>query len=274
MITFAGRRLRNFALVGLATGVLAATNHLYDVSLRDAAFFNGWLLTGGMVFLTLMNLRKKLPVLSLVPVAVWLQLHIYVGLLCAVLFFVHAGLRAPRGTLDIALWIGSVGLFASGVLGLLLSRQLPHRISACGERVLFERIPGLCAHLAGQAQDLALKSVAQSGSSTIADFYVAQLDDYLRRPRHFWSHVLDRHRPLRQMQTLIAELKQYQDADGRAILGEIAELVESKHRLDRQHAYSLVLKGWLFLHVPLTYGVLLLSAAHILAAYALASGAP
>ena len=274
MNSFAGRRLRNVALVALTTGAVVTTNHIYDVSLRDAAFFNGWLLTGTMAFLTLMNLRKKLPVLSFVSVATWLQLHIYIGLLSAVLFFVHAGLRAPRGALDIGLWLGSVGLFASGIIGILLSRHLPHRISGCGERVLFERIPSLCAQLTHQAQELALKSVGQSGSSTIADFYVAQLDGYLRRPRHFWSHVLDRHRPLRHMQTLIAELKQYQDAEGRVILNEIAELVESKHQLDRQYAYSLVLKGWLFVHVPLTYGVVLLAAAHILAAYALASGAP
>lgn len=274
MTTFAGRRLRNFGLVSLAIGAVAATDHLYDLSLRDSAFFNGWLLTGCMVFLTLMNLRKKVPVLSFVPVSAWLQLHVYVGLLCAVLFFIHAGLRLPMGTAEAALWLGCVGLIASGAIGLLLSRHLPHRISGCGERVFFERIPALCTQLTEQAQELALKSVAQSGSSSIADFYVAQLDRYLRRPRNFWSHVLEHHRPLRHMQTLIAEMKQYQDADGRAILGEIGELVESKDQLDRQHAFYLVLKGWLFLHIPLTYGVLLVSATHILVVYALASGAP
>ena len=58
------------------------------------------------------------------------------------------------------------------------------------------------------------------------------------------------------------------------ILGEIDSLVSAKADLDYQHAMQLTLKSWLFLHLPLNYGLMLFTLVHIVIVYAFASGAP
>jgi hypothetical protein len=48
-------------------------------------------------------------------------------------------------------------------------------------------------------------------------------------------------------------------------------LVERKDRLDYAHALQSVLKGWLFVHMPATYGMILLALVHLLLVYAFGS---
>ena len=153
MISFAQRRLRNICLTALAAATVILFDHLYEISLRDSAFFDGWILFSGMVFLGLLNIRKKIPVLPLVPASAWLQAHIHVGFLCALVFLLHSKFRLPDGAFETGLWVGFVALVASGVAGLLLSRELPQRISGSGERIIFERLPFFRAQLAEKAQD-------------------------------------------------------------------------------------------------------------------------
>jgi hypothetical protein len=43
----------------------------------------------------------------------------------------------------------------------------------------------------------------------------------------------------------------------------LADLIEAKRNLDAQLAGQRLLKLWLFVHVPLTYGLLVLIAAHV-----------
>lgn len=274
MTHFAQRRLRNLSLAWLAAGALVLCDHLYRISLRDPAFFNGWILFGAMAFLTLLNLRKKVPVLPLLSASAWLQLHVYVGALCVVLFLVHSRFRVPNGLLETALWAGFAGLVVSGVIGLLLTRVLPARIGGTGERLIFERLPAFRAQLAAQVQELAIESVAVSGSSAIADFYGTRLAAYFRKPRNVLSHLIQRDAALRRLRSQLAELKHYQGARGQEILGQIGELIETKNQLDCQYSLQLALRAWLFFHIPLAYSVLLLSAAHVFLAYALDSGAP
>lgn len=268
------RRLCNVGMTAFSTVFVVGLIHLYDTSLRDQAFFDGWLLVLCMVVLTLFNARKKLPVLPLLSASTWLQLHVHVGTLCALIFLIHTRFRLPNGTLETMLWIVFVLVIVSGGIGLFLSRQLPARLSARGERVIFERIPGLQAKLAGQARALAIQAAQESGSRATADFYDTRLHAYLTHDRHFWSHLIGSDAPLRRYRGALKDLHRYQDASGRAILNELDEIVVAKDNLEHQYALQLALKMWLFVHIPLTYSVLLLSAVHIVLVYAFASGTP
>ena len=48
--------------------------------------------------------------------------------------------------------------------------------------------------------------------------------------------------------------------------------MKKKNELDYQYALQGVLKGWLFIHIPLTYGMLLLAITHLVLAYAFSGG--
>ncbi|MGI9499036.1 MAG: hypothetical protein ACR2P3_03295 [Geminicoccaceae bacterium] len=274
MTTFGQRRLRNLAITGMMAGLILAVELLYDMSLRDAAFMNGWLLFCCMVLLSIFNLRKKLNILPLIRVSTWLQLHIYTGLTCLLLFLLHTSFSLPNGPFEIILWILYMVVTVSGLIGVALSRLLPHRISARGERVIFERIPVLRAQIARDIEHLAVTSVQETRAATIADFYVADLAPYLQRPKHLIGHLIGGNRPERRLHVAIRELERYLDERGRQILGEIDQLVSAKADLDYQYAMQLTLKSWLFFHLPLNYGLMLFTLVHVVIVYAFASGAP
>ena len=274
MTTFGQRRLRNLAITGMVIGLIIAIDLLYDMSLRDSAFLNGWTLFVCMILLSIFNLRKKLNILPLMRMAVWLQVHIYVGFVCLLLFLLHTDFALPNGLFEIILWMLYMTMTVSGVVGVFLSRVLPHRISARGERVIFERIPVLRAQIARDVEDLAMTSVKETRASTIADFYVAELAPYLQHPRHLFGHLLGATKPERRLHIAIRELERYLDERGRQILEEIDALVSAKADLDYQYATQLTLKGWLFFHLPLNYGLMLFTLAHVIIVYAFATGAP
>ena len=48
---------------------------------------------------------------------------------------------------------------------------------------------------------------------------------------------------------------------------QLAEFVRAKDNLDFQRAVQGMLKGWLFVHIPLTYALLLFAAVHGLLAW-------
>ena len=52
----------------------------------------------------------------------------------------------------------------------------------------------------------------------------------------------------------------------------LGRLMKKKNELDYQYALQGVLKGWLFIHIPLTYGMLLLALTHLVLAYAFSGG--
>lgn len=274
MSSFAQRRFVNLTLAFLFGGLLVLFNTLYEMSLRDAAFLNGWLLFAGMVFLTLFNARKKLPFLPLMAASTWLQVHVYLGLICALLFFLHCDFRLPNGQFEILLWSATVALFVTGLIGLVISRRLPLRLRAGGERILFERIPSFRAQLANEAETLAYNSLDETDNTAVANFYWTVLAPYLRKPRNLLAHLAGSRKHARRLENQIRELQRYENTQGRAALTRLGEITVAKDNLDHQYALQLTLKLWLFFHLPLSYSVLVLSVTHVGLAYAFGSAAP
>jgi len=258
----------NLALAVLAAAAVVLLNHLYYLSLRDASFVNGWMLLALMVFLALFNARKKLPMLPLLNASTWLQVHVYVGLLAAVLFLLHTRLRLPGGAVELLLWCTVVGLLASGFVGLFLSRYIPPRLRAHGELVLFERIPAYRAQLATEAETLVVESVRETASSALAELYAERLAAYFARPGNLLAHLIESGGPIHRLRREMRAHERYLDARGREALKQLEELVLAKENLDYQHALQLVLKGWLFVHVPLTFAMAVLALTHVTLVYA------
>jgi len=271
-MTFAVRALRNTAFLVLASAIVLGLTWSYGLSLHDTAFLSGWMLLVGVAFLTAFNLRKKLPVLPLLSVSTWLQLHIYIGWLVIVLFLLHTSLRWPTGGLETGLWLLFVAVALSGVIGIVLSRVLPRRLRLHGERLIFERIPAFRAQLAGEVENLAMESVTQISSNTIAEYYTSRLQPFFRKPRNVWAHLLGSNEALQRLSREIRSLERYLDSKGQETLKEIEWRVAAKDNLDQQYAVQLFLKGWLFVHLPLTYGLVLVAAVHAVVVYAFDGG--
>lgn len=271
-LTSAGGLWRTLLWSAGAVVVTAGVLFVYSASLHNTAFLSGWILLGLMLFLAVYNLRKKLTYPPLRSSSAWLRSHLVVGFLSIVLFLLHTGLRFPDGPLEGALAALYVGLAASGILGLFLSRTVPPRLAVREEEVLFERIPRFRRELREQAEQLVVSCAEEFHTPTLADFYKDRLADFFAGPRNFWRHVYQSGRPLHRLMTDLGSLDRYFNDQEHRIAGDLAELIKAKDNLDYHHAMQGLLKGWLFVHIPLTYALLLLVAVHAWLAHAFFAG--
>ena len=129
------------------------------------------------------------------------------------------------------------------------------------EEVVLERIPQFIAQLRQQAEAVALESAAETGSSTIADFYGGQLADYFARPRHMWLHLQGSRRAYFALMTELTSMTRYLNDQ------EMIQAEKLRALVDSAHALQSVLKAWLFVHIPATYGLILLTLLHLLLVY-------
>jgi hypothetical protein len=258
----------------LIGSVLAVWAHeKYADVMPRFAYLSGWALFAVMLALTFYNARKKISFLPLLSSEAWLQFHIYAGLLTAVLFLVHISYKMPTGWFQGTLAWLYILVMLSGFFGLFASRAIPRRLTTRGGEVFFERIPGIRRQLQDRVEALALKSVGEVKSSTIADFYARELKGFFDGTRNVVPHLFEIRTPLNLVLNKITDLNRYLNESERATMDEIATLVRQKDGLDYHYSLQLVLKLWLFVHIPLTYSLLLWTLAHIVLVFAFSGGA-
>jgi len=273
MTTFAKQRWIGFGLFLITSLGLLRFYARHTGAMPRMAYLTGWALFGVIALLALYNGRKKISFLPLLSSEAWLQFHIYAGLFTGVLFAVHVSYRIPRGWFQgILAWL-YVLVMLSGFLGLFLSRSIPKRLTARGGEVLFELIPAARCSLRDRAEVLALKSITDAKSSTIADFYSSELKAFFDHRHNVGLHLFEVRRPLNRLLNKINDLNRYLNESERATLNELAGLVRQKDGLDYHYSLQLLLRLWLFVHIPLTYSLLLFAVAHIVLVFAFSGGA-
>jgi hypothetical protein len=268
MITFISRRRRNIAILVLASIVSGIVYTIYFLSLRHTSFITGWTLFLIMLALTFFNARKKLPFIPLANSSSWLQFHIYAGLFTGVLFLFHVKLRLPNGNLEVVLALLYLSVFASGIVGILISRIIPRRLAARGEEVIFERILVFQKELREEIEQLVSRALSESKSVPIADFYAGQLLPFFAGQRNFWRHLAQSTQPCQVLLRDLQALHRFMSTEEQEIADKIAALITAKDDLDYHYAHQMVLKYWLFIHIPLTYSLLILSFVHGVMVYA------
>ena len=73
------RRIYYSAVAAITFAGIAWLQADYGTGLRRTQFFDGWILLAGILFLTLFNLRKKLPMLPLGRASNWTRIHVFTG---------------------------------------------------------------------------------------------------------------------------------------------------------------------------------------------------
>ena len=268
----ARRRTRNIIIFLIIAGGLSFYFCTLSQTLTDITIITGWSLFGLMVFLTLYNLRKKFTFLPLGSSAAWLQLHIYAALLTGVLFLFHIDFKIPHGNLEVTMTVMYLLVFISGVIGIIITRQFPKRLSSRDEEYIFERIPVYRKVLRERAETLALDSVTDTNSSLIAEFYRDELASFISQPQYLFQHFWESRRPLLKLLRKVDNLTDYTSEKEKKYLKEMRELVVQKYDLD----YSLCLQGclkyWLFIHIPFTYSLMIFTVLHVILVYAFTGG--
>jgi hypothetical protein len=269
------KRLRQQFVFGLLALLAATAGALWlnakFGALPNYAFLTGWVLLTGMFVLTIYNVRKKLPFLPLGKSETWLQIHIYLGFFTTLLFLIHLNFRLPHGWFEITLACLFVLVSGSGVVGLFFSRALPRRLATRGGEVIFEKIPALLHALKTEAEKLALGPDAKS--PVTAEFYARRLAGFFAGPKNSWLHLVESRRPLNALLAGVEDLRRTGSDAERVTLEKLALLIRQKDGLDYHRALQLTLKSWLFIHIPLTYGLLIFTALHIVLVFGFSGGA-
>jgi len=271
-------------LIAAISGGLLWLVWIYGNGLRDPRYLDGWALACGMGLQLYFHTAIKRGTLSPKSAASWRKIHIFLGYVLIAAFISHSDFSLPDTGFEWALWAGFVLVTLSGIFGAYLAWSLKTK-RRIDESLSYDRIPTLRAELARDVHaavaetEPAAAQIALPGlpvlphDDWIIDLYTNHLRDYFQGPRNFSAHLIGSQRPLKRLTEEIDNLSPYVNQQSREKLAAIKNLVVEKDRLDFARVYLGLTKAWLFVHVPVTYALIVLTVLHILVVYAFSSGA-
>jgi hypothetical protein len=281
MAKYLNGQTRQALLIAAISGGLFWVVWIYGNGLRDPQFLNGWVLAGGMSLQVYFHVAIKSGTLSPKSAMRWRKIHIFVGYLLVAAFLSHTNFSLPDTGFEMALWLGFLLITLSGIFGIYLAWSVKTK-RWVGDLVSYDRIPARSAELARDLQ----ATVAQGNPTAaqialpaapydawIMDLYTNHLREFFGGQGSYTAHLIGSQRPLKRVTDEIDNLTNYVDQRGQDKLAAIRALVVEKDRLDFARVYLGLNKAWLFVHVPVTYSMIVLMVLHILVAYSYSSGA-
>ena len=272
MMAFASRHQSALIVWFVLSLLLVGVYAVEVLSPYRAPFLSGWLLFLVVLILVTYNLLKRISFPSLKMSPDWFRIHVSAGLLTIGLFVLHIGLRVPNGPLEITLALLYAAGAGSGLVGLVLTNVLPRRLTTRGEHVTLEQIPGMRERLRQSVEAVVSRTISEQHSTTLADFYERRLASFLDGPRNYWGHLFA---STGSRQALLAELGALDRSLGekeRESAEELRDLIRMKDALDFQEALQGTVKHWLFIHIPLSYSLLILALVHAIVVSAYTTG--
>jgi hypothetical protein len=264
-------------LIALVSGGLFWLVWIYGNGLRHPRYLDGWVLAGGMALQVYFHIAIKTNSLSPKSATRWRKLHIFLGYLLIAAFISHTDFSLPDTSFEWALWLGFVLVTLSGIFGTYLAWSLQVQ-RGVDEQVSYDRIPARRAELAREAYATVAKSNPAAAAlalptppydAWIMDLYSIHLRSFFNGQRNYAAHLIGSQRPLKRLTDEIDNLSRYVDQRSQDKLAAIKNLVVEKDRLDFARVYLGLAKGWLFVHVPVTYALIVLGVLHIIVVHAI-----
>jgi hypothetical protein len=177
---------------------------------------------------------------------IWLQAHVYLGVVAFLAVLAHADFSWPHGGMGWWLLGLSFWTTATGLVGVGLQKWVPQAM-AQGLKVeaLYERIPRLVVELRGAADAL-----VEGSSETLESFYQRDVRPTLARITPSWGYLLDVRSGRDRALSPFGRIKQFLDEEESEKLDDLVSIVIEKLELDAQYRLQSLLRGWLLLHVP------------------------
>jgi hypothetical protein len=252
---------------------------IYGNGLRDPRYLDGWLLAAGMGIQVYFHIAIKTSSLSPKAAKRFRSVHIFLGYLLIAAFILHSDFTLPDTGFEWALSAGFVLVTLSGIFGTYLewSRRTKGRID---EGVGYDSIPARRAELARDVHAAVVKTdhaaaavalPAPPHDAWIMDLYAAHLRSFFQAQRNFTAHLIGSQRPLKRLTDEIDNLSRFVDQRSQEKLAVVKNLVIEKDRLDFARVHLGLAKGWLYVHVPVTYALIVLTVLHVLVVYAFSS---
>ena len=262
-ISLSQKRTLALTVTMFAVGLTAIAVERVRNQLGDESTLTGFTLLASTAGLYLLTWRKKRAASRLGNLAMWLQIHVYMGTFASVVFLMHIGWPI-RGWFESALAAVFVVVAVSGgVLG-VMSRSTPRRLAAISRDFRVEQIPALQSSIAADAHRLALASAEIGEGATLAEYYQRRLLPFFAAPRGWLYRLLPTGGLRRQLERELADLDRYLAESSLAQRAELAQLLRAKDDLDYHAALQTRLRFLYHCHVALTWSLGLLIAVHVI----------
>jgi hypothetical protein len=250
-----------------------------------------------MLFAGLLGLRKKFPIWRIGRAQTWMRAHLWLGFISFPLILMHGGFHFGGTLTRVLMWL-FIFVYASGLLGAALQHFVPRLHTArLPMETIYEQLDHVRQQLAEEARkiveetcaalegDVGSASERQRALAAAAganwDVTVAtglavdeQASVELRRLLHdeiepFLSHSgthKSRIGKAAVARAMFQQLRVLMPENLHANIDDLESICEEKRQLDEQSRLHKILHGWLLVHIPLSYAVLLLGAWHAVAA--------
>lgn len=273
LVTEAALRWRRRAFVLLLLIVGSYVWYRLDEPFPHGGSFAG--LTYGIVatiligWLILYAVRKRAHKSRLGTLEGWAQAHVYIGLLVPVLVLLHSGFRF-QDRLAVSTMVVLMLVIVTGFAGTVLYTVVPRMLTEVGSdpppseigdqlRQLERSMRRLCRDRSEEFTKVHDHLVAEAKPQMFAAWRLIGGDPLrgVRRRR-------ERRQP--QLRALLASVPEQDQDILKRLMVQVRQHQELHRQLMSQQRYRNLLKSWLYLHVPLTAGLVVLLVCHIIAA--------
>lgn len=268
-------------LVAAISGGLFWLVWVYGSGLRDPRYLDGWMLAAGMAVQLYFHIAIKTKSLPPKSAMRWRKIHIVLGYLLIVAFVSHSDFSLPDTLFEWVMWAGFILVSLSGVFGTYLAWSMKAK-RGIEEGIGYDRILARRAELARDIRFAVAKTETDAAAlalpgppyeAWIMDLYTNHLQKFFKAPRNFAAHFIASQRPLKRLTDEIDNLSRYVDKQSQDKLAAIKSMVIEKDQLDFTFVHLSLTRGWLFVHVPVTYSLIVMTVLHILIVYSFSSGA-
>lgn len=237
-----------------------------------------------MLIAGLLGARRKVPGWRIGRMQTWMRAHLWLSVIALPLVFFHGGFSMGNATLTRVLMALLLLVSVSGIAGALLQHFVPKEMTRqLPMETIYEQIDHVREQLRQEAEQLltaaeALKmdpkemllaAAAQGGGSVtlaaapphpairLRQFYDENLRGYLGdpAPSHPLASADTARRTFQYLRTVVP-------ASLHETVESFESICEEERQLTRQERFHHLLHGWLLVHVPLSYGLLVLTAVH------------
>jgi len=246
-----------------------------------------------MLFAGLLGLRKKFPVWRVGRAQTWMRGHLWLGTVSFPLILMHGGFHFGGTLTRVLMWLFAF-VFASGILGAALQHFMPRFHTArLPMETIYEEIDHVRQQLVQEAQKLveetcsalegdvssaseqqrALAAAAganwdvtvasglqvdREASAELSRFLHAEIEPFLSRAGSGGYRIA---KPILG-RAMFQQLRVLFPANLHSNIDDLENICEEKRQQDEQRRLHKIMHGWLLVHVPLSYAVLILGAWH------------
>jgi len=205
------------------------------------------------------SVRRSLPsVRALGRTRHYLDLHLYAGVLFLLFFAFHIDFSMPAGWLTGTLWLVTVWVIVTGALGTGLQRWIPKVLDDTSTiEVPFQRIPTLVEEIRIRCEQVA------ATDPRVQAFYEREMAGEMARIRSAIAVQPGRTVAQTFRSDEIQTFRSTLDAKGEDALASLQKMHATKLDLDRHFALQSLLRGWLYLHLPVAVVLIGLVAVHV-----------